>query len=167
MKTTEIVYLQKPQDVLSYYDTNWDKWKSSPECFLTPLEILIIENHKRQNAHTFASRFLGLPDNQIYTMYHFAIRSLKWHYDSYLRWKGDKVKENPANKLDAFLNMPIRSHQLSTRLYCRLAGVGNTFREILSESNKARLLEYRGIGKKSLEELEKLLEQNNCLHLLK
>lgn len=154
---------------VSLYQYKWESWIKSPYCFLTEKEIAVVDKFK---PHHNSTEPLEMESAEIYRTYHNATKKLMYHHTIYREWLfqviNNKRKQVRGNAPMELLDTPLKLLKISTKLYLRICFMGNTLREVLQECNSRKtFLSYRGFGKKTLNELEELLKQNNCLYLLK
>ncbi|HRG51998.1 MAG TPA: hypothetical protein PLL00_04115 [Bacteroidia bacterium] len=155
------------REILEPYQANWDQWTTSNFCSLTELEIRTINYYKRYHSHKQLSAEYNLPYNLVYTHFRNALRTLKASgtISKFQEWLNTKI-QTPEQ---ALLDSPIVGMRslMSTRLCFALARIETTFRELLTNHSVHDLLQYRGIGTTSIEELKVILKNQNCLSLLR
>lgn len=161
------VRINSIREILEPYQANWDQWTESNFCSLTELEIRSINYYKKYYSHKQMAAELNLPYNLVYTHFRNALRTLKaaGTYSKFQEWL--ETKEQTPEQ--ALLDSPIVGMRslMSTRLCFALARIETTFRELLENHSVHDLLQYRGIGLTSIEELKIILQNHNCLNLLR
>lgn len=155
------------REILEPYKANWDQWTTSNFCSLTELEIRTINYYKRYYSHKQLSAEYNLPYNLVYTHFRNALRTLKASdtISKFHEWLNSKIQTREQQLLDSPI-VGMRSI-MSTRLCFALARIETTFRELLEKHSVHDLLQYRGIGSTSIEELKVILKNHNCLFLLR
>jgi hypothetical protein len=91
-------------------------------------------------------------------------RKLKLFTEFISRLSKDYIKGDPA--LETFLYRPLIEHQLPTRLYHQLESKECKNMEDVIKLGMPGLRSMRGIGKGSIDELQRLFETNGCKGLL-
>lgn len=161
------VRINSIREILEPYQECWDEWTSSNFCSLTELEIRSINYYKKYYSHKQMSAEFNLPYNLVYTHFRNALRTLKaaGTISKFHEWMNHK-SQTPEQEL---LDSPIVGMRslMSTRLCFALARIETTFRELLENHSVHDLLQYRGIGLTSIDELKMILQNHNCLSLLR
>ena len=154
-------------DILKPYQSNWEQWTGSNFCSLTELEINAINYYLKYHNHKQMSIEFNLPYNLVYTHFRNGLRTLKAEgtVSKFQEWLTTKIRTPEQELLDSPI-VGLRS-LMSTRLCFALARIETTFRELLENHSVHDLLQYRGIGITSIEELKTILQNNNCLNLLR
>ncbi|HSH68258.1 MAG TPA: hypothetical protein VLB84_21195, partial [Bacteroidia bacterium] len=153
--------------VLLPYKDHWDEWTVSNFCSLTEMEVRAINYYKINYSHKQMAEHFNLPYNLVYTHYRNALRTLKspGTISEFQGWLNAKEKTPEQEFLDAPI-IGLRS-LMSTRLCFALARIETTIRIVLEKHSVNELLQYRGIGNTSIDELKTILKEHNCLSLLR
>lgn len=154
-------------EILEPYKDGWDAWTASNFCSLTEMEVRAINYYKIHFSHRQMAAQLNIPYSLVYSYFRNALRTLKsaGTLTKFKEWIASEEQTPEQELLDAPI-VGLRS-LMSTRLCFALARIETTIREILEKHTVEDLLQYRGIGANSIEELKKILEQHHCLSLLK
>jgi len=154
-------------EVLAPYKDYWDEWTVSNFCSLTEIEVRAINFYKIHYSHKQMAEQYNLPYNLVYTHFRNALRTLKSPATiaKLHEWLNSKAQTPEQELLDAPI-VGLRS-LMSTRLCFALARVETTIRELLEKHTIHDLLQYRGIGTTSIDELKTILENHGCLSLLR
>ncbi|HET6226642.1 MAG TPA: hypothetical protein VFF27_10205 [Bacteroidia bacterium] len=155
------------RDILAPYQENWEEWTASNFCSLTELEIRTVNYYTKYHTHKQLSAEYNLPYNLVYSHFRNAIRTLKAAATiaKFNDWTNAKTQTPEQQLLDSPI-VGMRS-LMSTRLCFALARIETTFRELLENHSVHDLLQYRGIGLNSIDELKMILRNHNCLFLLR
>ncbi len=165
--TKEKIKINSLNTILAPYKDHWDQWTISNFCSLTEIEVRTINYYKIHHSHKQMVDQFNLPYNLVYTHFRNALRTLRSQstIDKLHEWLNSKIQTPEQKLLDAPI-VGLRSI-MSTRLCFALARIESTIREILEKHTVHDLLQYRGIGTTSIEELKNILKNHNCLSLLK
>lgn len=165
--TTQKIKANPIHDVLQPYEAHWAEWTISNFCSLREVEVQVINSYKINYSHKEMSEQFNLPYNLVYTHFRNALRTLKSPATlaKFKEWLNSKILTPEQQLLDAPI-VGLRSH-MSTRLCFALARIETTIREILEKHSVYDLLQYRGIGTTSIDELKTVLKKHNCLSLLR
>ena len=163
----ERIKINSINEVLAPYKDNWDEWTVSNFCSLTEMEVHSINYYKINYSHKEMAEQFNLPYNLVYTHFRNALRTLKSSATvaKFHEWLNSKAQTPEQELLDAPI-IGLRS-LMSTRLCFALARIETTIREILEKHSVQDLLQYRGIGTTSIDELKAILKRYDCLSLLK
>jgi hypothetical protein len=154
-------------EILAPYKEHWDEWTGSNFCSLTEIEVRAINYYKLHYSHKEMAAQFNLPYNLVYTHFRNALRTLKSSGTcaKLHEWLNSKAQTPEQELLDAPI-VGLRS-LMSTRLCFALARIETTIREILEKHTVNDLLQYRGIGSTSIDELKNILKNHGCLSLLR
>lgn len=154
-------------EVLAPYKNRWDEWTISNFCSLTEIEVRAINYYKINYSHKQMVEQFNLPYNLVYTHFRNALRTLKSSSTiaKFNEWLNSQAQTPEQEFLDAPI-VGLRS-LMSTRLCFALARIETTIGEILEKHSVHELLQYRGIGTTSIDELKAILKNHNCLALLR
>jgi hypothetical protein len=155
------------REIIKPYQEHWEEWTASNFCSLTEIEIRTINYYKKYYSHKQMSAEFNLHYNLVYTHFKNALRTLKaaGTLSKFHEWMNTKAQTPEQELLDSPI-VGMRS-LMSTRLCFALARIETTFRELLANHSVHDLLQYRGIGLTSIDELKIILQNHNCLSLLR
>lgn len=167
LNSKEKVKINSINEVLFPYKDHWDEWTVSNFCSLTEIEVRAINYYKINYSHKQMAEQFNLPYNLVYTHFRNALRTLKspGTIAKLHEWLNSKAQTPEQELLDAPI-IGLRS-LMSTRLCFALARIETTIREVLERHSVHDLLQYRGIGTTSIDELKVVLKNHNCLSLLR
>lgn len=154
-------------EAIAPYLDYWNEWTASNFCSLTDMELRAINYYRIHHSHKQMAEQFNLPYNLVYTHFRNALRTLKSN-DTIVKfheWLSSR-EQTPEQKL---LNAPIIGLRsiMSTRLCFALARIEATIGELLEKHSIHDLLQYRGIGITSIDELKTILENHGCLSRLR
>lgn len=137
----------------------WDEWIKSPVCFLTALEIQLIEGYLNcQSFARLAERF-NLTNAQASSTYRDALHKLYEGLPFYHQWVVSRSVK-PPTRGEVFLNKPLFAHGLPPSVVHALQRKGNTFAEVLANVRNLHMLP--GIGANHLKHIRRLFTENQC-----
>ena len=154
-------------EAIAPYKDHWEEWTTSNFCSLTEMELRAVNYYRIHYSHKQMAEEFNLPYNLVYTHFRNALRTLKspGTLAKFHEWLNSKAQTPEQELLDAPI-VGLRS-LMSTRLCFALARIEATIREILEKHSVQELLQYRGIGTTSIDELKAILKDHNCLSLLR
>ncbi len=152
------------------YD-QWEEWVKSDYCFLSPLEIKLVEGYFVCFNIKDLSKRVGINTSRISHDLNAVVDKLdSWeHY--YRQWQADRLLiqagiDAAPTKRAMFLHRPLFAHGMPSRLYYILRRFGQTFYEVLTNRPMKQLQQLEGMGAISWQRLVVLFQQNGCADLL-
>jgi hypothetical protein len=167
IQNKETIRIKTIQEAIEPYRDHWDEWTSSDFCTLTDMELRAVNFYRVHYSHKQMAEQFNLPYNLVYTHFRNALHTLKSRdtRTKFQEWLKSKVGISEQKLLDAPI-MGLRS-LMSTRLRFTLSRIESTIREILEKHTIQDLLQHRGIGTTSMDELKTILRDHGFLSLLK
>ena len=149
----------------------WDEWIKTDYCFLSALEIQLVEGYLVCFNIRELSQTLGINTSKTSQDLNAVINKLHLWAHYYRHWQADQLLgqagiDAAPTKRGAFLHRPLFAHGLPSRLYYSIASFGYTFKEVLASCPPEQLKQKKGIGVKSWKLLVELFRQNGCSDLL-
>ena len=152
------------------YD-QWEAWTQSDYCFLSPLEIQLVEGYFVCFNIKELSKRVGINTSRISQDLNAVVDKLDTWEHYYRQWQADWLLiqagiDAAPTKRAMFLQRPLFAHGLPSRLYYTLSRFGETFDQVLANRSMQQLQKLEGMGTISWNRLVVLFQQNGCSDLL-
>lgn len=145
-------------------------WEKGDQCFLSLNEVGFLHSYDEAVNEKISATKLNLSTSEFKKRRQYVILKLQFNHRQFKLWESGRIVNivpyPPFDTFDKFLSVPLSEHNLHTRFYNMLRAMDcKTINDVLKFSVND-LMRLSGVGKKSIEELEKLLTKNDCLQLL-
>ncbi len=166
-RVKELIALLEP------YSTAWSEWIESGACFLSQREIIIIQNYLLTGSHFKSGSEFNISIITAASILNKSKLQLSWNYGKFLGWLTERLLERHGiityeSELDRFLNSPLIFVLIPWQLKVKLGYLcESTIGDILTKYSEDKIKRFWFLDKKSFKEFKTVLQQNNCLHLLR
>lgn len=162
---TNLKKLAEIKDTLSPYP-EWSEFIRSPYCPLTKKEIASVENYRLTLSHHLTAMQFNITPMRVNEIMNRTIRRIKRIGRHYWDWQVFKFlvqsgyKDNMTKK-EVQKSLPLYAFNFSTKALNALLSMDCECLSDIVKYRKDELLALRSFGKKSLAEIEAVLEENN------
>lgn len=151
----------------------WNEWTASPACFFSSKELTIINGFILTGSHHHASTILSISASRARSSFKRCKWLIKWAYPKFQKWITENLLEEYGviryeSDTEKFLHSPIEHLPIDLPLKRKVVLLlSGTMHELLLEYSERDIKRVKGWGNKTFKEFKLLLEENNCLDLLK
>jgi hypothetical protein len=167
LKVKELLALLEP------FAMHWQEWTSSGASFLSPSEILIIENYLRDGTHDASMKELRLSFATIDFVMQLSISRLRRNHHQFRKWLTEKLLEDAgvisySSEQARFLHSPLVFLGIPYSLKSELKYLREScMADVLRHYSEEELRQCWFMTERGIMELKEVLENVGCLGMLK
>lgn len=167
LKVKELIALLHP------YASHWREWTTSGASFLSPSEILIIENYLKSGTHDASVKELRLSLSTIDFVMQLSIARLRRNEHQLRKWLTEKMLEEKglihySSERERFLHSPLVFLNIPYGLKWELKHLReNSMADVLQHYTEEELRECWFMTTKGMKELKRLVKKHKCEGMLK
>src|ERR1700741_2300880 len=166
-KVKELTALLKP------YMPVWNEWAESGACFLSKKEIRVLQNYLMTGSHTASALEFNMSALNAAAMLNRIMFRLNLNSPKFQNWLTERLLEKHGiivyeSARDKFLSTPLAFLVIQPDLKLQLSYLQEyTMKDILKNYTESKLKINWLFSAEKINELKKLLGENNCLDLLR
>jgi hypothetical protein len=168
-----IIKVKELLAILQPFAAHWYEWTSSGASFLSPSEILIIENYLKSGTHDASMNELHLSFSTVDFVMQLSATRLHRHQHQFHKWLTEKMLEESGvisypSERAKFLHSPLAFLDIPFSLKSELKHLRESCMEdVLRHYSEEELRGCWFITERGMEELKRELERYECEALLR